>query len=86
MKLKLLKGPRPGQNDMVCHTDFGTYAVKVGDTMEVSDAAGHAIMAKWVGCFKMVKAAPKVKEPSPEKVAEAEANKMMSKGYDKKKV
>ena len=65
MKLKLLKAPRPGQKDMVVHTEFGTYSVKAGETLEVSDEAGHAIMAKWNTCFLMLAAEPK-KTPSKE--------------------
>jgi hypothetical protein len=53
MKLKMIKGPRPGQLDMVCLTSKGAFQAKIGDTIEVSDEAGHEILTKWGQCFQM---------------------------------
>lgn len=90
MKLKMIKPPHLGQKDMVCNTDFGTFAVDLGQVLEVSDAAGTAILGTWGPCFQVVsegqKAAKAMAEvSSPEEEAEIEATKM-AKGYSNKKV
>lgn len=88
MKLKLIQTPNRGQKDMVCHTNFGTFEATVGSVLEVKDEAGHAIMAKWPGCFQQVldtaKAVAPAKSSTPEEKAEAEAAKM-AQGYQNKK-
>ena len=62
MKIKMIKGPRPGQSDMVCMTTNGTYAVKIGETIDVTDTAGQEILSQWGSCFQLgtVEVEPKV--------------------------
>lgn len=75
MRLKLLRAPTAGAKDMVCQTDKKTYDVKVGDTLEVPDQEGHAIMQKWGHCFEVAKAAA----PAPEEKS------VQPQGYENKK-
>jgi len=47
MKLKLVKYPRPTQTEMLLQ---GT-ELKLGDTIDVSDAEANNLKQKWPGCF-----------------------------------
>ena len=53
MRLKMIRGPRPGQKEMVCLTASGAYSAEIGKVLEVSDTAGHEIMTRWAGCFEV---------------------------------
>lgn len=65
MKIKLLRAPHHGQKDIVCNTPMGTFAMDVGDELEVPEETGHHIMGRWPGCFQMVAAEKKTQEPLP---------------------
>ena len=54
MKLKMIKAPHAGQKDMVVNTNHGTYAVDLGETIDVKDEAGNEILGKWGSCFQQV--------------------------------
>jgi hypothetical protein len=68
MKLKCVRGPRPGQKTMVCLTSKGAFKWEVGQTHQIPDEAGHEILAKWKQCFAEVKTKPK---PAPEAKSES---------------
>lgn len=53
MKLKMVRGPRPGQKDMVAQTKKKTYAVSIDGILDVPEEDGHEIMTLWPQCFKI---------------------------------
>jgi hypothetical protein len=88
MKIKMIKGPRPGQRDMVCSTAHGTFAIELDQVIDIEDKQALAAMNQWPGCFHQVSDAPAKKvEKAPEVLeakAEVEAAKVMQ-SYQVKK-
>ena len=58
MQIKMIKGPRPGQTDMILNTSMGTFGVNMGETISLPDQAGYEAMAQWSSCLIEVKEAP----------------------------
>jgi len=56
MKLRFIKGIRPGQSSMVAHTRYGNFSfTALGESQEVDDTAGHEILSRWPANFEQVR-------------------------------
>jgi hypothetical protein len=90
MQLKMIRAPHAGQKDMVVQSSAGTHVAELGKVLEVSDTAGHEIMAQWGHCFEFAGGAQAQTAKvavSVEADAEAEATKsLQAKDYKNKKV
>lgn len=88
MKIKLLRTPRPGQEDMVCQTKTRTCSVEVGKTLDLADDEALYLIEQWPGCFDRVEETQRKRVDPAElaqKTADYEAGKM-AKGYKNKKM
>ena len=74
MKLKFIKSPRAGQNELTAMTSEGVFHwAKIGEDLELPEQAAHEVMAKWPGCLQESKGGGKKKAAT--KMTKAPENK-----------